>query len=97
MILALTDKSDLVVDPFLGSGTTAVAAVLLNRRAAGAELVDRYFDIARERIRLAWNGTIPRRPLTKPIHVPTPNTPLTIVPAEFARQQIRPTAQFQAA
>jgi len=97
LILALTDKSDLVVDPFLGSGTTAVAAVLLNRRAAGAELVDRYFDIARERIRLAWNGTIPRRPLTKPIHVPTPNTPLTIVPAEFARQQIRPTAQFQAA
>ena len=100
LILALSEKRDLVVDPFLGSGTTAVAAILLNRRAAGAELVDSYFDIARRRIKLAWKGTIPRRPLAKPVHVPKPNTPLTIVPAEFARQPKltqQATDQFRAA
>ncbi len=84
-ILALTHEQDLVVDPFLGSGTTAVAAILLNRRAAGAELIDTYFAIARQRIRLARKGTVPRRPRTLPVYVPKPNTPLTIVPAEFAR------------
>jgi adenine-specific DNA-methyltransferase len=101
LILALTNKRDLVVDPFLGSGTTAVAAILHNRRAAGAELVDSYFDIARKRIKLAWQGIIPRRPLAKPIQVPKPNTPLTIIPAEFAQRrkvtQTPPSAQFRAA
>jgi adenine-specific DNA-methyltransferase len=86
LILALTNENDLVIDPFLGSGTTAVASILLRRRTAGAELINDYFNIARKRIRLAWKGTIPRRPLTKPVYVPRPNTRLTIVPAEFARQ-----------
>jgi adenine-specific DNA-methyltransferase len=86
LILALTKENDLVVDPFLGSGTTAASAILLRRRTAGAELIDRYFDIARKRIRMAWKGTIPRRPVARPVYVPRPNTPLTIVPTEFARQ-----------
>lgn len=85
LILALTCENELVVDPYLGSGTTAVAAVLLSRKAAGAELVTSYFEIARQRIRLAQKGTVPRRPLAKPVHVPKANTPLTIIPAEFAR------------
>ncbi len=92
-VLALTREQDLVVDPFLGSGTTAVTAVLLNRRAAGAELVDIYFDISRQRVRLARKGTVPRRPLTQPVYVPKPNTPLTIIPAEFASQAKSITAQ----
>jgi len=84
LILALTHEDELVVDPFLGSGTTAVAAVLLKRRAAGAELIDSYMQITRDRIRLAQRGTVPRRPMNQPVYVPRPNTPLTIVPAEFA-------------
>jgi adenine-specific DNA-methyltransferase len=100
-ILALTHEHELVVDPFLGSGTTAVAAILLNRRAAGAELVRSYFDIARYRIQLARKGTVPRRPRAKPVYVPKSNTPLTIIPAEFARDA-KPTpaqlrTQFRAA
>jgi len=86
LILALTNENDLVVDPFIGSGTTAVASILLRRRTAGAEVVREYFDIARKRIKLAREGTIPRRPFTRPVYVPRENTPLTIVPAEFGRQ-----------
>jgi adenine-specific DNA-methyltransferase len=98
VIRALTNEHDLVFDPFLGSGTTAVTAVLLNRRAAGAEIVEEYMRIAEERIHLARRGAIPRRPLTKPVYVPKPNTPLTIVPAEFARQlSAVPPDQFRVA
>lgn len=41
---------DLVCDPFMGSGTTGIAAVKLGRRFAGIELDPKYFDIACRRI-----------------------------------------------
>ena len=36
--------------PFIGSGTTAVAAVRLNRRHLGAEISKEYFELAQEAI-----------------------------------------------
>ena len=39
-----------ILDPFMGSGTTGVAAVKLGRRFTGIEIEPRYFDIARRRI-----------------------------------------------
>ena len=39
-----------ILDPFLGSGTTGVAAVKLGRRFIGIEIEPRYFDIACRRI-----------------------------------------------
>lgn len=41
---------DSVLDPFMGSGTTGVAATLLGRRFIGCEIYPRYFDIACRRI-----------------------------------------------
>lgn len=37
IILACTNEGDLILDPFMGSGTTGVAAVKLNRRFVGIE------------------------------------------------------------
>lgn len=70
LVLSMTDRGDLVVDPFLGVGTSAVAAVRHGRRAAGAEVVDAYFATAMERIRLEAAGELKTRPMTRPVHRP---------------------------
>ena len=48
-----TQPGDVVLDPFMGEGSTGVAAVLLCRRFIGIELDAGYLDIARRRIRAA--------------------------------------------
>lgn len=42
IVRACTNEGDLVLDPFLGSGTTAVAALTTNRRCLGIELSSNY-------------------------------------------------------
>lgn len=49
-IKILTYKNDIVLDPFMGSGTSAVAAETLGRKWVGIELSENYANIARERI-----------------------------------------------
>ena len=50
-IKILTYKNDIVLDPFMGSGTTAVAAETLNRRWIGIELSENYTNIAKDRVK----------------------------------------------
>ena len=45
-----TDPHDTVFDPFMGSGTTGVAAVQLGRNFIGCEIDPDYFKIAEKRI-----------------------------------------------
>jgi len=49
-IKILTYKNDIVFDPFMGSGTSAVAAETLGRRWLGVELSPNYCDIATKRV-----------------------------------------------
>jgi DNA modification methylase len=49
--IALTSrKNDLVLDPFMGSGTTAVAAVKLDRRCLGYDISEKYIGVAEQRL-----------------------------------------------
>ena len=50
-IISWSDKGDLVFDPFMGSGTTAVAALDTGRKYIGAEIAKEYVEIANERIK----------------------------------------------
>ncbi len=77
LILSLTQEGDLVFDPFMGVGSTAVASVIHKRRSAGADVVKKYLDIAKERIQLAWRGKLPLRPMNKPVYEPPKNSTLT--------------------
>lgn len=45
-----SNENDTVLDPFMGSGSTGVAANELNRKFIGIELDEKYFNIAKERI-----------------------------------------------
>ena len=50
LIECVTNKGDMVLDPFMGSGSTCVAAAELSRKYLGIELNEEYFKIAKQRI-----------------------------------------------
>ncbi len=91
LVLALTDPGDWVVDPFVGSGTTAIAALMHGRRAAGADIVPEYLAIARERLRLGEAGELRVRPMERPVY--DPRQPGKYIPPK--RVRLRPVAQWQ--
>lgn len=69
-VLSLTDADDWVFDPFLGSGTSVIAAIKQGRRGMGAELAPDYVAIARSRVREQLAGRLMTRPMNKPVFDP---------------------------
>ncbi len=70
LVLSMTKENDLVLDPFIGAGTTAVAALLHNRKSAGADIEKKYLNIAKKRIELLSNYELKTRPMNQPIYEP---------------------------
>ncbi|MBE2255213.1 MAG: site-specific DNA-methyltransferase [Ignavibacteria bacterium] len=50
-ILTWTNENELVYDPFMGSGTTAKVAEILNRKWIGSEISDEYVSICKQRLK----------------------------------------------
>ena len=50
LLLRHSDKNDMVLDPFMGSGSTGIACLNTNRDFIGIELDENYFEIAKKRI-----------------------------------------------
>lgn len=62
-----TEQGDMVLDPFMGSGTTGVAAIQMGRKFIGIEREPAYFEIACKRIKLAVaQGDLFQQPEPKP-------------------------------
>lgn len=66
-VIELCPKADTILDPFMGSGTTGVAAIQMGRKFIGIEREPKYFDIACKRIeQAAAQGSLlppePRKP-----------------------------------
>lgn len=88
-VLSLTRPDDLVFDPFLGSGSSAIAAIRHGRRGMGAEILPEYVEIAESRIQAEWNGTLKTRPLGKPTFDPAfAGISLTTAPWETADEEL---------
>ena len=67
LVLSLSNKNDLVIDPYSGVGTTLVAALKNSRRAAGSEIIKKYVKITKKRISLLKKGKLPIRKMNTPI------------------------------
>lgn len=50
----LSNENDTILDPFMGSGSTGVAAIKNDRNFIGVELNEKYYNIARQRIEEVW-------------------------------------------
>ena len=66
MVLASSPRGGLVLDPFMGSGTTAVAALRHGRRFVGFELNRRYFATAKRRVARLEHAHFEPRPAGAP-------------------------------
>ena len=70
LILSMTNEGDWVLDPFLGTGTSIIAAIRHKRRAAGAEILAKYAQLSQQRIEQELAGTLRTRPMNKPVYDP---------------------------
>lgn len=82
-IKALTQENAVICDPYMGSGTTGIAAVLEHRKFIGAEIQKDYYDLASDRIKEALMGCAKIRP-DVPVYEPNPNSEVAKLPPEFA-------------
>lgn len=82
-VRALCPVGGLVFDPFMGVGSTAVAAAIEQRRFVGCELIAEYVDSAVERIQQSRRGKPIYRPLERPIYVPKPTDAVAKKPDHF--------------
>lgn len=90
LVLSLTDNRDWVLDPFLGTGTSVIAALRHGRRGVGAEIVPKYVQLARQRIQQEIAGTLRTRPMNRPVYDPIEaGNSLTIAPWKKDAEQIR--------
>lgn len=56
VIRLYSNEGDIVLDPFLGSGTTAVAAIESKRKFIGIEKLQKYADLAQEQVNIALSN-----------------------------------------
>jgi len=82
-VLALTNEDDWVFDPYMGVGTSLIAALVHNRRAAGSEKEAEYVKIARDRLNAYFNGTLQMRPMGKPVYQPSGREKVSQIPEEW--------------
>lgn len=70
LVLALTNAGDSVLDPYMGVGSSLIAAMKHGRNAYGCDIVSDYVKIARQRVTALRTGALRTRPMGKPVYDP---------------------------
>jgi len=70
LVLALTNVGDKVLDPYVGVGSSVIAAVKHGREGFGCDIQERYIAIAQERLELLAAGILRTRPMGLPVYDP---------------------------
>jgi len=82
-ILALTKPGDTVLDPFMGVGTTAIAAIKHHRNAIGIDKETDFLKIARQRVKQLSNGKLKTRESGKAVSPPRLAERVAQIPDEW--------------
>lgn len=83
LVLSMTKENGIVLDPFMGVGSTLLAALLHNRKAIGIDKEKDYINIAKSRITDLQNKVLKKRELGKPVHKPTGKEKISQMPKEW--------------
>jgi adenine-specific DNA-methyltransferase len=70
LVLSMTDPSDNVFDPYMGVGSSVVAALKHGRTGYGCDIDPSYVETAWERVHLLRAGLLKTRPMGKPVYDP---------------------------
>ena len=70
LVLSMTNEDDDVLDPYVGVGSSVIAALKHKRHGYGCDIVEEYISIARERVADFQAGRLKTRPMGKPVYNP---------------------------
>ncbi len=70
LVLSMTNAEDAVFDPYMGVGSSVIAALMHGRASYGCDIAPEYVDIARQRVWQLHEGSLRTRPMGKPIYDP---------------------------
>ena len=70
LVLSMTNEGDSVLDPYMGSGSSLIAAIKHARLAYGCDIDEAYVAIANARVSQYKDGSLKTRPMDRPIFKP---------------------------
>ena len=85
-VLALTDKEDIVLDPYAGVGTSIIASIKNERRCIGIDKEKAYVKIGEDRIKDFLNGKLKIRKLGTKIHKPKSTDKVAQYPKDWTER-----------
>lgn len=71
LVLSMTEVGENVFDPYMGVGSSVIAALKNDRVGYGCDITEEYVEIAQQRVNDLYNGTLRTRPMDKPVYDPT--------------------------
>jgi len=94
LVLGLTNENDWVLDPFMGVGSTAIAALIHHRKVLGAEIMPDYVQITKNRVHQAEIGQLKIRPMDRPVYQPDGSS-FNVPPKQVSLNQPVQGAMFE--